>query len=370
MFTFQKATKANAKLRLAIFGPSGSGKTFTSLRLATGMGGRTAVIDTERGSASKYADRFAFDLLDLQQRTIDDYIGAIKAGGKAGYEILIVDSLTHAWHELLQEVDRLANSKYRGNTWSAWSEGTPKQRELVEAILAFPGHMIVTMRTKTEWTSEQDKNGRVKPVRVGLAPEQGKGLEYEFDLLMEISPSHVVNVIKDRTGVYQDKTLDKPGEDFGQELMRWLNSGEASAPAPVPHPPSTPVPASRAKLIARLGELHQEARALGLAVQPLDPTAPDHEIVAVGKALAANIAQIKAAPPAPANGADKSAGADRRSQWQAFCKEVGATEAHIRAALGQPRVSEWISGAPGRTLEQAMALVRETIADFQEAHND
>lgn len=63
-------------------------------------------------------------------------------------------------------------------------------------------------------------------MRVGLAPEQGKGIEYEFDMLMEISPEHRVHVIKDRTGKFQDRIIETPGEDFGMEIMAWLNEGE------------------------------------------------------------------------------------------------------------------------------------------------
>lgn len=228
---FKKATKQQAKLRAALFGPSGSGKTFSALRIAIGMGGRIAVIDTERGSASKYADRFEFDVLDLTRKDIPSYQEAINAAGLAGYEVLIIDSLSHAWQELLQEVDKLAKSKFRGNTWSAWSEGTPKQRMLVDAILDFPGHVIATMRSKTEWAQENTDNGKTKPVRVGLAPEQGKGIEYEFDLLLELSTDHIVNVIKDRTGKFQDRLIEKPGEDFGEELAAWLSDG---APPPDP----------------------------------------------------------------------------------------------------------------------------------------
>lgn len=226
-FIFQKATKEKAKLRLALFGPSGAGKTYTGLRIATGMSKKIAVIDTERGSASKYADRFTFDVLELPKNDIETYTMAIKTADQAGYEILIIDSLSHAWQELLEEIDKLAYSKYQGNTWAAWSKGTPKQRQLVDAILSFSGHVIATMRSKTEWTTSSDSNGKNKPVRVGLAPEQGKGIEYEFDMLMELSTNHIAEVIKDRTGKYQDKLIDKPSEQFGIELVAWLNSGEA-----------------------------------------------------------------------------------------------------------------------------------------------
>ena len=222
---FAPATKERVNLRLALFGPSGSGKTFTSLSLAQGLGGRIAVIDTERGSASKYADRFTFDALDLPKFDIDTYCKAIGLANKNGYDVLIIDSLTHGWHELVDEVERLARSKYRGNTWSAWSEGTPKQRQLVDDLLSFDGHLIATMRTKTEWAIGKSGSGKTTITRVGLAPQQGKGIEYEFDLLMEISPEHAVNVIKDRTGKFQDRTFDCPGAELGEELAKWLSEG-------------------------------------------------------------------------------------------------------------------------------------------------
>lgn len=122
------------------------------------------------------------------------------------------------WQDLLSEVDELAKAKYRGNTWSAWSEGTPKQKRLVREIQQFPGHIIVTMRASTEWNQEKDeKTGRIKPVRIGLKPEAGKGIEYEFDLLFEFNSDHYCNVIKIelvvhfRTGlsIYQMKILPK-----------------------------------------------------------------------------------------------------------------------------------------------------------------
>ena len=239
-FQIKKATKQQAKLRLAIFGPSGAGKTMTSLRIAAGLGTRVGVIDTERGSASKYSDRWPFDVIELEaQKDIDTVVHAIHAFAQAGHDVLIIDSLSHAWQELLTEIDKLAQTKYRGNTWSAWSQGTPKQRAMVDAILAYPGHVIATMRSKTEWTQETTQNGKTKPVRVGLAPEQGKGIEYEFDMLMEMSVSHTAEVIKDRTGKYQDALIEKPGEALGKELAAWLSEG-APAPAPSAEPTQAP----------------------------------------------------------------------------------------------------------------------------------
>jgi hypothetical protein len=104
---------------------------------------------------------------------------------------------------------------------------------LVDALLSYPGHLIATMRSKTEWIVESDSKGKQRPVRVGLAPEQGKGIEYEFDLLLELSADHVGHVIKDRTGRFQDRLIDRPDEAFGTELAAWL-SPEVEKPLETP----------------------------------------------------------------------------------------------------------------------------------------
>lgn len=247
MITFQKAVKEQVKLRLAIYGPAGAGKTASALRIAHGIGGRIAFIDTENYSASRYADGlnyagefvpFSFDVVSLTKPTIEHYVEAIQSAENAGYNILIIDSLSHGWQELLEDIDRIAKTKYRGNSWSAWSDGTPKQKSLIRAITQSNMHIIATMRAKTEWeTGKDEKTGKSKPVRIGLAPEQGKGIEYEFDMLMEINDSHYATIIKDRSGKFQDQEIYCPDEKFGKELAEWLTQGVApvrTAPQPEP----------------------------------------------------------------------------------------------------------------------------------------
>jgi hypothetical protein len=229
MSIFQKASKKHSKLRLAVFGPSGSGKTYTALSIAEGLGSNICLIDSERGSAQKYADKFNFDVADLAtlelEPTIDTYISLIKQANGL-YDVLIIDSLSHAWQSLLDQVDLIAKTKFKGNTWGAWSEGTPKQREFINTILSYKGHVIATMRSKTEWTVGE----RNRPERVGLSPEQGKGIEYEFDMLLEMSNDHAGIVLKDRTGKFQDKTIKRPGKEFGLEISNWLGEGVEVSP--------------------------------------------------------------------------------------------------------------------------------------------
>ena len=221
---FQKATKKQCKLRLALMGVSGSGKTFTSLKIAKGIGGKIALIDTERRSASKYADRFSFDVAELTHPTIENYIKFVEEA--KDYDVLIIDSLSHAWQELLEEIDRLARTEFQGNTFRAWSKGTPKQRKLVNTILSFPNHVIVTMRSKTDYVVSTNDKGKPVPHRVGTGVEQGKGIEYEFDMLIEMNQDHLGQVLKDRTGKFQDAIIEKPDEKVGKELKQWLEDGE------------------------------------------------------------------------------------------------------------------------------------------------
>jgi hypothetical protein len=146
---------------------------------------------------------------------------------KMGYKVLVIDSLSHAWRELTEEVDRITQASKSNNSLLSWGKVSPKQKRLIETILSFPGHIIATMRSKTDWVVTQT-NGKIVSEKLGLAPEQGKGIEYEFDLLVELNQQHIATVTKDRTGKFQDESFEKPGEDFGEALYDWLMSGVAA----------------------------------------------------------------------------------------------------------------------------------------------
>jgi nucleoside-triphosphatase THEP1 len=262
---FTKAERSQLWLRCALFGPSGGGKTMTALRIAKGIAEKMkvpiAVIDTEARSASKYADRFTFEVDNLKEKSIDHYIASMEEASKAGYKVLVIDSLSHAWRELTEEVDRIALRSNSKNTFTPWAQVSPKQKRFISAILNYPGHIIATMRSKTEWVIGERKDGKTIPEKIGLAPEQGKGIEFEFDLLIEMDQAHNATVTKDRTGKYQDEVIQKPDEDFGVALYEWLASGKAvipevkaekaaqkqAAPPSKPSKPQTEKPATSAK---------------------------------------------------------------------------------------------------------------------------
>lgn len=226
---FEKAMRKKAKLRLALTGPSGSGKTYSALLVAKGIGGKVAFIDTEKGSASLYSDIADFDVLELDPPfSPERFIEAIKSAESAGYETLILDSITHEWGGVggcLELVDTIAKAKYRGNSWSAWSEINPRHRLFLDAILRSPMHIIATMRSKTE-TAQVEENGRKKVAKLGMKSEQRDGVEYEFTTVLDIAhETHHAIASKDRTKLFSNSDPVILSEDTGKRLLEWLESG-------------------------------------------------------------------------------------------------------------------------------------------------
>lgn len=226
---FIKAERRQSRLRLALIGPSGSGKTYSGLIIAQGLGGKIAMIDTETGSGSLYADLCDYAVAELKPPfSPEKYIEAIHAAEKAGYQVLIIDSLSHAWAGqggLLEYVDKATQSLK--NNFAAWREASPKHNALVDAMLQSSCHIIGTMRSKTAWEVQKDeRSGKTKPVKVGLAPVQRDGLEYEFTSVLELSvDGHVATSSKDRTGLF-DNQYFVPGNETGQALKTWLEGGQ------------------------------------------------------------------------------------------------------------------------------------------------
>jgi len=234
--TFKKAKRYKAKLRLALCGVSGSGKTYSSILIAKGLGGKIAMVDTEYGSGELYANLADYDVLPITAPYCPKkYIAAIKAAEQAGYSTIIIDSLSHAWAGeggLLELVDKIAASSNSKNPYLAWRGATPLHNALVEAITTSPIHVIVTMRSKTAYEIQDTGKGKA-PVKMGLAPVQRDGMEYEFTVVLDLSSDkNIATASKDRTGLFQGKYAC-PSEKMGEELLEWLNTG-AEAPSPPP----------------------------------------------------------------------------------------------------------------------------------------
>jgi energy-coupling factor transporter ATP-binding protein EcfA2 len=339
--TFQKATKKQSRLRMALDGPSGSGKTFTALTFATALaahrGGRVAVIDTERGSASKYADMFDFDVLELGAYAPQQYVDGIKAAEQAGYAVVVVDSLSHAWEGeggVLEMHDKAVARQRGGNSWTAWRDVTPQHQALVNAMLQSRCDVIATMRSKMEYLQTDGDNGKATIKKVGMAPIQRAGMEYEFDIVADIDVDHRLVVSKSRCFTVADAVATKPDGAWMAPVIAWLSDG-ASAVEPVAESQG-PQPAAAPTAIAPAPSGAKQA--------PTNSTAKPQP-VAVGK-----------------NWTD-----DTRLANKFMAKAIdalGITGQQVYEALGVTQISEW-----RYSMDDAKAQIQQWI-DQQQARDE
>ncbi len=219
----QKAERKRAKIKMSLQGPSGAGKTYSALLIAYGLcndWSKVAVIDTENHSAELYAHLGGYKVLNLSAPfTPEKYMDAIHICEKAGMEVIIIDSITHEWENLLEY-----HSSLQGNSFTNWGKITPRHNEFVQKILQSPVHIISTVRTKQDYVLNE-KNGKMVPEKVGLKTVQRDGLEYEFTLVFDLDMKNHASASKDRTGLFFGKPEQKLTTKTGKLIQEWCNSG-------------------------------------------------------------------------------------------------------------------------------------------------
>ena len=220
----RQSERRKAKIKMALQSPSGGGKSMGALLLAQGLANgdfsKVAVIDSENGSADLYAHLGQYNVLSLKPPfTPENYIKAIEVCEKAGMEVIIIDSISQAWEELLNYHSSLA-----GNSFTNWAKVTPRQNAFIDKILQADTHIIATMRTKQDYVLNQ-KDGKFIPEKVGLKAIQRNDLDYEFTLVFEIDINHLAVSSKDRTGLFMGKPEFIINSFTGKKILEWCNSG-------------------------------------------------------------------------------------------------------------------------------------------------
>lgn len=233
MASFRKAERKQVKLKIGISAPSGAGKTYSSLLIAHGICGdwsKIAVIDTENGSGELYSDLGDYSVCPISPPfTPQKYREAIHEAEKEGFEVLIIDSLSHAWSGeggMLDMQNNAVKASRSGNSYVAWREVTPEHNRLVDAILQSPMDVIVTTRAKAEYVVT-DENGKKGYKKIGLAPIFRDGLEYELTTFFDMTQEHLANASKDRTGLFGANDFFIPTEETGKKLDAWRKSSAA-----------------------------------------------------------------------------------------------------------------------------------------------
>jgi len=219
----EKASRKKDKIKMALQGVSGVGKTYSSLLVAYGLCNdwtKISVVDTENHSAELYAHLGAFNVVNLTAPfTVEKYIQAIDVCEKAGMEVVILDSITHGWENLLEY-----HSSLQGNSFTNWGKITPRQNNFIQKILQSSLHIISTIRTKQDYVLNE-KNGRMVPEKVGLKSIQREGIDFEFTLAFDLDIKNNATASKDRTGLFFGQPENKLSVDTGKQIYEWCNSG-------------------------------------------------------------------------------------------------------------------------------------------------
>ena len=220
------AVRPSLKARLMLSGPAGAGKTYSALEIATVLGERILVIDTERESSLTYADEFTFTHLPWREPYDPRELAQTLGEADVEYDVIVIDSLSHFWGGQGGTLD-IADGKFGG-----WKTARPAQNDAVQAILSAGCHVIVCVRSAIEHVQELDtRTGKQVVKKLGLSPKQDKDLEYELNLAAEISIEHKISVSKSRTTAVPVGREFAPGHarDLGKVYAEWLASGEPFA---------------------------------------------------------------------------------------------------------------------------------------------
>ena len=260
---FKKAQREQVRIKVSIAGPAGSGKTMSSLLMAYGITKaefpnlsdaevweKICVIDTENGSGSLYVGKQvgpttigAYNTIDLTPPFEPGvFVDAIHMAEEHGMNVIIIDSLSHAWAGVGGALDQQGKIAERsGNSWTAWRSVTPQHNKLVDAMLQSPAHIIANMRAKMEYQQTTSDSGKKQVKAIGMGVVMREGIEYEFTVSFMLDYDHVASSTKDRTGIFDGKlfTIDA---NTGKQMYAWLSSGAAPTPKenPVPAPVAAP----------------------------------------------------------------------------------------------------------------------------------
>lgn len=288
MIEFVPAARSASKARIALVGPSGSGKTYTALTLATRLADNVAVVDTERGRASLYegVNGWRFHRHNPQSFSPQSLTEALAVAGGNEFGCIVVDSLSHYWmgvDGMLEQADRRAKG---GNSFSGWKEVRPDERRMLDALASYPGHVIVTLRAKTEYVIDEDARGKKVPRKVGLKPEQREGIEYEFDVVGDLDLDNTLTVSKSRIPDLSRAVVPQPGPELADTIRSWLEDGQETPDALRYRDRALSMSMESADELLTLYREVERGGLLGAAVLTDDgtPTSLGDLIVALGKA--------------------------------------------------------------------------------------
>jgi hypothetical protein len=243
-FDISKAEREQLKFSAMYMGATGSGKTVGALITAKGLvqgmypdldpssqkfWDKIGVIDTEHNRSKIYADttigeEYIGRFLHVEFEPpfdVEGYIAAAETLKSAGANVIIVDSLTHAWADTGGLLE-LHNDM--GGQFATWKKINPIIKRLYAAFTADPDvHIITTVRSKMKYEATTSETGKMGVSKIGLKPVMRDDFEYEVLSALHFDEDHKVTVVKDNTQVFDTGVF--MSAEYGKTLYEFLTKG-------------------------------------------------------------------------------------------------------------------------------------------------
>ncbi|GAB1344995.1 AAA family ATPase [Gemmatimonas sp.] len=291
---FRPAQRTQVRIKMLVKGPTGAGKTYGALLVADGLApGKVALLDSEHDRADYYADLVPFEKASAESHHPKDYIAAIHAAVAAGFEVLVIDSLSHCWLDVLARKDAYDKANPRTNQWTNWALFGGEWDELLRTILEAPIHIICTARAKMAH-EQVEVGGKKQVVKLGLAPQLRENTEYEFAICFDVEKTtdgqHPAQVSKDNTNLLseQGKVWNLADGAVPALIRKWMATAK---------PPERPTPETQRRIDDLLLELPeaQQAKARRRIIERKQRGFPEADALEVLAGLQTLVAGAKAA---------------------------------------------------------------------------
>lgn len=389
---FKKATRKKVRLKMLFTGATGAGKTFGALHVADGLApGKVCLLDSEHDRSDFYADVVPFDSATPESHHPKHYAAAIDQMVDAGYEVGIIDSLSHCWLDVLSRKDAYDKANPGKNPWTNWALFGAEWDALVRKILEAPIHLICTARSKM--AHEQVENGGKKQViKLGLAPQLRENTEFEFAVCLALEANHRAQVSKDNTNLLTEngRVWDLVDGSVPALLRQWLATAkEVERPAPetilaiddaLLLVPQAKQDAARRKVAERRqrGMTEEEGQVLLASIRSVIPNALSAPPVRIDAAAAADEASV----PASVESATRATASDEDPADVAARAELSAAAStKVKLSTGEVilgdcsdaellRIGIMAESKQRVRLTQAVALVQADRARIAKAAQD
>ena len=262
LFQFQEATREQSKASILIEGLSGKGKSGLALILGYYLAGKdwTKVfdIDTENNSVNLFAGidssvgvpfgKFQHGKFTPDLKYKPSHYQAFKeAALQAGAEVVINDSISHAWTYEGGILDMVANLKkentrYQRDSYAAWGDDSivEEKQKLFQLFRDSRCHMIATVRVKEKMEYQfNEAKGKNEMVSLGEQEIMQADVKYEPDLVLhmvEAGRSVGSTIIHPKARVVKSRyVILREGETYEftpslcEDIVAYLNEGTSPA---------------------------------------------------------------------------------------------------------------------------------------------